>query len=737
MRTWEARGIEPWELAIASEEQKREFLKYCKLQFLKPGDVLFEEDKEWRTFYVVVSGRLRKRLKITAPVNATFPEKYTATGSLQLPAPKEDAGVVDDGDPKKKSKTMNASIGYIERGEAHGAAPIALKDTKADYGVEALQQTTVLSVDLETYNRIFKDVHAKAFNEWTAWLVGSNAFANATQLALSRLIPMMVLKRFKKGQHIVKCNDYLQNFFVLKEGECDFMMDRKDANPREVRLSEPIPSEDPRCALKLWQEHHVNKDASRLHVRDRLSKILSTDGLEPHGISAPLLKQEIPVRTIGPGGVVGEEVCIYEMDEYDQLHFKSTYSLRVRSSEAWVFCGDITCYRQLQSCLGFGGTNKAAVSDQTAARIDQRQQALTEIVNGSNHRVYETKRWRVKEKERIDKLDELRRMRVTEHPVSRLINRPVSNIILTGNLVVLAPEEFQRKEELGPPKPPEKHVDEISPIMQKVKLHFAGKRAGMTKSSSLPTITANPLGGTLSDQLNFPAPPTGWKQKTFTASDPDLRLGTTFVTEGLPVEEEPTLLEPQAGPAKMYASRPDARPFERLIAGRSFLCLSDDRELKKAVKRTFLGSSAGLTFVKSSMECLHAIIDPRSQYTCFFVDLTKPGLNADSVVRTVRENARHADAPIIVFADQQEDLSDFIRQTGSYVIFKPVVGRVMRDAVVWCLKAPRPSDQASDPTRPMTDASLGVSDGTTIHPASRPASNAATGTLIIEDQLAQ
>jgi len=114
------------------------------------------------------------------------------------------------------------------------------------------------------------------------------------------------------------------------------------------------------------------------------------------------------------------------------------------------------------------------------------------------------------------------------------------------------------------------------------------------------------------------------------------------------------------------------------------------------------------------------------------VDLTKPGLNADSVVRTVRENQRHADAPVIVFADQQEDLSEFIRQTGSYVIFKPVVGRVMRDAVVWCLKAPRPSDQASD-ARPMTDVSLGaMTDGaTTLNPGSRPPTN--MGTLIIED----
>lgn len=321
-------------------------------------------------------------------------------------------------------------------------------------------------------------------------------------------------------------------------------------------------------------------------------------------------------------------------------------------------------------------------------------------------------------------------MRVTEHPVARMINRPVSNILLTGNLVVLAPEEFQHKTELGPPKPPVKHnLEDISPIMQTVKAHFAGKKAGMKKSSSLPTITANPLGTTLSETLSFPAPPAGWKNRpALAASDPDLRLGATFVTEGLPSEEEQPTLEPR----RVVLTRPDARPFERLIAGRNFLCLSDDRELKKAVKRTFLGSSAGLTFVKSSMECLHAIIDPRSQYTCFFVDLAKPGLNADSVVRTVRENQRHADAPIIVFAEQQEELSEFIRQTGSYVIFKPVVGRVMREAVVWCLKAPRPSpsDQTSD-ARPLTDASLmPSSEGAR---TLRPNSNPNTGTLIIDD----
>ena len=41
---------------------------HCEVVHLKAGEVLFEEEKEWRTFYVVLSGRLRKRLKITAKI---------------------------------------------------------------------------------------------------------------------------------------------------------------------------------------------------------------------------------------------------------------------------------------------------------------------------------------------------------------------------------------------------------------------------------------------------------------------------------------------------------------------------------------------------------------------------------------------------------------------------------------------------------------------------------------------
>ena len=43
------------------------------------------------------------------------------------------------------------------------------------------------------------------YEEWTAWLIGKNTFANATDLALSRLVPMMVLKCFKNGHHVVRC----------------------------------------------------------------------------------------------------------------------------------------------------------------------------------------------------------------------------------------------------------------------------------------------------------------------------------------------------------------------------------------------------------------------------------------------------------------------------------------------------------------------------------------------------
>jgi CheY-like chemotaxis protein len=417
-------------------------------------------------------------------------------------------------------------------------------------------------------------------------------------------------------------------------------------------------------------------------------------------MNAPLMKEQLGVRTVGPGAVLGQDVVLRDLQEHDQLLIKTTWACRVASSEAWVFCGDITVYRQLQSCMGVGVVGQAQAMNFLEARTEKRVEDLTKVVNGSNRRVYATKKWTVDEKARLAKIEELRRMRVDEDPTAKLINRPVSNIILSGNLVVLAHSAHVKKE------------DEISSVMQKVKAGFFGntKSGELKKSTSLPSITANPLGPTIPTGLSFPAPPPNWKKPlSMSASEPEfVKTGGTFVTE------EPEPITELRGKMRL-----DARPFEKLIAGKSFMCLSDDKEMKAAVKRTFLGSAAQLTFVKSSMECLHTLIDPRSRFNCVFLDLTKSGLNADSVVRTIRENERHADAPIIVFADQQGDLTELIRQTGSYVVFKPVVGRVMREAVVWCMRGnhrpPHGSEHAE--TNPISEVGHMTEDRAPLSPS--------------------
>ena len=46
----------------------------------------------------------------------------------------------------------------MERGESHGAAPIYLKDYKADYGIDAMEASTLLALGLDDYEKIFKDV---------------------------------------------------------------------------------------------------------------------------------------------------------------------------------------------------------------------------------------------------------------------------------------------------------------------------------------------------------------------------------------------------------------------------------------------------------------------------------------------------------------------------------------------------------------------------------------------------
>jgi len=96
-----------------------------------------------------------------------------------------------------------------------------------------------------------------------------------------------------------------------------------------------------------------------------------------------------------------------------------------------------------------------------------------------------------------------------------------------------------------------------------------------------------------------------------------------------------------------------------------------------------LADGTSLVFIKTTNEIWARMREPKETYHMLIVDLTKSELQIEPMLRTVRQDTRYGQLPIVVFAGDRE-LSEMVRSTCSFVVFLPLAAPMLREALVWC-----------------------------------------------------
>merc|ERR1712048_1272049 len=65
------------------------------------------------------------------------------------------------------------------------------------------------------------------------------------------------------------------------------------------------------------------------------------------------------------------------------------------------------------------------------------------------------------------------------------------------------------------------------------------------------------------------------------------------------------------------------------------------------------------------------------------IDLTKSELQTEPLLRTIQQDARYGQIPVIVLSADRE-LPEFVRNSCSFVVFLPLSASMLREALVWC-----------------------------------------------------
>eukprot|EP00927_Polykrikos_kofoidii_P051041 TRINITY_DN44856_c0_g1_i1.p1 TRINITY_DN44856_c0_g1~~TRINITY_DN44856_c0_g1_i1.p1 ORF type:complete len:983 (+),score=155.35 TRINITY_DN44856_c0_g1_i1:117-2951(+) len=125
------------------------------------------------------------------------------------------------------------------------------------------------------------------------------------------------------------------------------------------------------------------------------------------------------------------------------------------------------------------------------------------------------------------------------------------------------------------------------------------------------------------------------------------------------------------------------KQFTRAVEGKSVLVLTDKADVRKAICGTLMETQTALVFLKSTSELWQRFRSEKDHFHALILDLTKFELQVESVLRTIRQNDKYSLIPIVVLATERE-LSEIVRVNCSFVVFKPVVASMLREALLWC-----------------------------------------------------
>jgi CheY-like chemotaxis protein len=161
-------------------------------------------------------------------------------------------------------------------------------------------------------------------------------------------------------------------------------------------------------------------------------------------------------------------------------------------------------------------------------------------------------------------------------------------------------------------------------------------------------------------------------------------------------DDTPSPVEMKAMPEPpLKASRKDSqtlatRRHQRLMKsvgtvmpGKSVLTLTDKKELRKQIARVLVADDTAVSFIKSTSELWQRLRDAKENYDILLLDLTKSELQVEAIVRTIRSMEKYMHLPIVVLSGDR-DLSDFVKNSCSFVVFLPLAPGMLREALVWC-----------------------------------------------------
>jgi len=129
------------------------------------------------------------------------------------------------------------------------------------------------------------------------------------------------------------------------------------------------------------------------------------------------------------------------------------------------------------------------------------------------------------------------------------------------------------------------------------------------------------------------------------------------------------------------------RAFQRAVAGKSLLVLTDRPDVRKSIMRTMLAAGATICFVKSTNDLWSRFRNQKEQYDGMLLDLSKKELRPEPLLQTIRSHDRYGKLPIVVLSEHRE-LPDIVRSSCSFVVFMPLAASMLREALLWCYHRP-------------------------------------------------
>lgn len=676
---------------------------------LKPGEFVYDESEEIRCFSMVLSGRLRRRRLIKVKDGAN-----------------EEAGE-EGGDTFRKK---DCTIEFITRGEVLG---MLLNPDKASSGVEAVVDSQLLMINSEDYNHTLKPFHKEMANEAMEFMKDKGLVENPIQMVhqLIRLAPMLRPRKVQRGRFISSIYQPQRHVWILRKGCCSLLL-RKEDGSQEIKSEKRIGLEPPDPLTMLLQRESTPLESKALgidqqtiatHARGPLRQVLQGQDTQLKGLEGrPKADGGTEVALVAslnePGTLLGEEVLLNDQEK-DMAVACSYYSIRVEE-DSLFYCVDLTGFKKLADILG-----QETIALKLQHKMNRRKESLQKNVKILSKLNLNARTSVARELERMED----QRIGMTNSQSLLLTNK--SSGLVSGGLLCIQNGSSKVQE-----------MQRYGPGVERVMGHYRKLKDPRAKQKTLSDFMHsgdhakrsekedNPLGDAVGVGCSFDKPPPRLR-RSISSPNPLLvsansstlagssSRGLVFSTEvdisaPLPLPTPPSEtatsaalpLSPEEdnGPdeewesdeEKSYRKSQEAKSkedqrkrrivdaFRRVVRARSFVILTDDNDVRNVLKKTFLSLKAELLFVKTAMELLHALSDPRQTHHVFLLDVAKPDLNVDGLLRTIRKTARYQAVPVIAIS-LSRNLSELVKSTCSYVVFKPPSPDIVREATVWCL----------------------------------------------------